>query len=100
MHVAASSPLSIDKHDLDVKIIQKEKEIILEELKNAKKDPKITEKIALGKLNKFIADNTLLNQEWIMEPKKKVKDIININSVCTYRYYFAFGVFFFYEQFF
>ena len=77
MHVAASSPLSIDKHDLDVKIIQKEKEIILEELKNAKKDPKITEKIALGKLNKFIADNTLLNQEWIMEPKKKVKDIIN-----------------------
>ena len=76
MHVAASSPLSIDKHDLDVKIIQKEKEIIHEELKNAKKDPKITEKIALGKLNKFIADNTLLNQEWIMEPKKKVKDII------------------------
>ena len=38
---------------------------------------KIIEKIAQGKLNKFIADNTLLNQEWIMEPKKKVKDVIN-----------------------
>ena len=39
-------------------------------------DIKIVEKIALGKLNKFIGENTLLNQEWIMEPKKKVKDII------------------------
>ena len=37
---------------------------------------KIIDKIAAGKLNKFIADNTLLNQEWIMEPKKKVKDVI------------------------
>ena len=37
---------------------------------------KIIDKITLGKLNKFISDNTLLNQEWIMEPKKKVKDVI------------------------
>ena len=76
MHIAASSPLSIDKEDLDKNILTKEKEIITEELKNSGKDPKIAEKIALGKLNKFISDNTLLNQEWIMEPKKKVKDII------------------------
>ena len=46
-------------------------------MKNSGKDSKITDKIALGKLNKFISENTLLNQEWIMEPKKKVKDIIN-----------------------
>ena len=32
--------------------------------------------IAAGKLNRFISENTLLNQEWIMDPKKKVKDII------------------------
>ena len=76
MHIAASSPLSIDKDTLDQKIIEKEKEIITEELKNSGKDAKIIDKIALGKLNKFISDNTLLNQEWIMEPKKKVKDII------------------------
>ena len=38
--------------------------------------PKILEKIATGKLNKFIAENTLLNQDSIMEPKKKVKEII------------------------
>jgi len=76
MHIAASSPLSIDKNNLDQKIIEKEKEIITEELKNSGKDTKIIDKIAMGKLNKFISDNTLLNQEWIMEPKKKVKDII------------------------
>ena len=76
MHIAASSPLSIDKDYLDPKIIEKEKEIITEELKNSGKDSKIIDKIAIGKLNKFISDYTLLNQEWIMEPKKKVKDVI------------------------
>ena len=76
MQVAASSPLAIDTESLDQNILQKEKEIIKEELKNSGKDTKIVEKIAIGKLNKFIADNTLLNQEWIMEPKKKVKDVL------------------------
>ena len=76
MQVAASSPLAIDKNDLDANILKKEKEIISEELKNTGKNTNIVDKIATGKLNKFIAENTLLNQEWIMEPKKKVRDII------------------------
>ena len=76
MQVASSSPLAIEKDGLDQNILKKEKEIITEELKSSGKDIKIVEKIALGKLNKFIGENTLLNQEWIMEPKKKVKDII------------------------
>ena len=66
-----SSPKNIPAN-----ILKKEKEIIIEELKNSGKDSKIVDKIALGKINKFINDNTLLNQEWIMEPKKKVKDIL------------------------
>ena len=77
MHIAASAPLAIDKDSLDQNILKKEQEIITEELKNSGKDPKIIDKIAKGKLNKFIDENTLLNQEWIMEPKKKVKDILN-----------------------
>ena len=76
MHIAASSPLAIDKEGLDQNVLKKEKEIIIEELKNSGKNNKIVDKIAVGKLNKFIADNTLLNQEWIMEPKKKVKDVL------------------------
>ena len=76
MHIAALSPLAIDKDDLDQTILNKEKEIITEELENSGKDSKIVPKIAEGKLNKFINDNTLLNQEWIIEPKKKVKEIL------------------------
>jgi len=76
MHIAASSPLAIDKENIPPNILEKEKEIIIEELKNSGKDSKIVDKIALGKINKFINDNTLLNQEWIMEPKKKVKEIL------------------------
>ena len=76
MHIAASSPLALDKNDLNKQLIKKEEEIINEELKSSGKKKEITEKIAIGKINKFIADNTLLNQEWIMEPKKKVKDVL------------------------
>jgi len=76
MHIAASSPLAIDKEGLDENLLKKEKEIITEELKSSGKDKKIIDKIAIGKLNKYISDNTLLNQEWIIEPKKKVKDVL------------------------
>ena len=76
MHIAASSPLAIDKKDLDQSLLKKEKEIITEQLKNSGKDSKIIDKIASGKLNKFISENTLLNQEWVMDPKKKVRDVL------------------------
>ena len=77
MHIAASSPLAIDIDGLDQNILKKEQEIITAELKNSGKDLQIIDKIAKGKLNKFINDNTLLNQEWIMEPKKKVRDVLD-----------------------
>jgi len=76
MQVAATSPLAIDKNDIDQNLLQKEKEIITEELKNSKKDSKIVNNIIEGRLNKFISESTLLNQEWVMEPKKKVSDVI------------------------
>ena len=76
MHIAASAPLAIDKNGIDKKIIDKELEIIKEELKNSGKKENMIDKISQGKLNKFISDNTLLNQIWIMDTKKKVKDIL------------------------
>ena len=77
MHIAASNPLSIDTGGLNKDILEKEKMIITEELKNLGKEKKITEKIANGKLEKFKLDNTLFNQICIMDTKKKVKDIIS-----------------------
>ena len=48
------------------------------------KTKEIIKKIAIGKINKFKEDNSLMNQQWVMEPKKKVKDILkelNINNI-------------------
>ena len=80
MHIAASSPLAIDKEGIKKEIIDKELEIIKAELVNSGKTGEIAEKISKGKINKFISDNTLLNQVWIMDPKKKVSDIIKENK--------------------
>ena len=71
MHIAASNPLAIDKNGIKKEIIDKELEIIKEEIKNSGKPDAMVDKISKGKVTKFINDNTLLNQIWIMDPKKK-----------------------------
>ena len=77
MHIAASNPISINSDEIDNEIIEKEKILISEELKNSGKPENIINKISLGKINKFKEDNSLMTQCWVMEPKKKVKDIID-----------------------
>ncbi len=76
MHIAASNPLALDANDIDKEVIQKEQELVSEELKNSGKPDDIVKKISLGKINKFKEENSLLNQAWVMEPKKKVKDVV------------------------
>ena len=76
MHITASNPLAIEVSQLDKKMLEKENEIIGEELRNSSKEAKIIEKISKGKFEKFKQENTLINQIWIMNPKKKVKDVI------------------------
>ena len=80
MHVAASNPLSINKEGIDKKIIDKELEIIKAEISNSGKPIEMVEKIAMGKISKFLNENSLLNQIWIMDPKKKVSDILEENK--------------------
>ena len=81
MHIAASSPLAIDKEGIDKKIVDKELEIIRAEIENSGKPSQMVEKISNGKINKFLNDNSLLNQIWIMDSKKKVSDILKENSL-------------------
>ena len=76
MHIAASNPMVIDKKDIKEDVIEKEKKIIEEELKNLGKPKEIAEKISLGKIKKFMEDNSLLTQDWVMDPKLKVKDVL------------------------
>ena len=77
MHVAASNPLAISTDEIKKEIIEKEQELISEELKNSGKPDEIAKKISLGKINKFKEESSLLTQDWVMEPKKKVKEIID-----------------------
>ena len=76
MHIAASNPLALDPSLIDKKIIDKELELVTEELKNSGKPEEIAKKISLGKMNKFKEEHALLTQAWVMEPKKKVQDIL------------------------
>jgi len=76
MHIAASNPLALDSKLIDKAIIDKEQELITEELKNSGKPEDIAKKISLGKMNKFKEENALMTQAWVMEPKKKVQDVL------------------------
>ena len=76
MHIAASNPLALESDLIDKKIIDKEQKLVTEELKNSGKPDEIIKKISLGKMNKFKEENSLLTQAWVMEPKKKVKDVL------------------------
>ena len=76
MHIAASNPLALDPSLIEKSIIDKEQELITEELKNSGKPEDIAKKISLGKMNKFKEENALLTQAWVMEPKKKVQDVL------------------------
>ncbi len=80
MHIAASNPLAIESKGIDKNIIDKELEIIKAEISNTGKPPEMAEKISKGKISKFLNDNSLLTQIWIMDPKKKVSDILKENS--------------------
>ncbi len=77
MHVAASNPVALTSDLIPTEIIDKEQNLITEELKNSGKPDEIAKKISLGKINKFKDDNSLMTQDWVMEPKKKVKEIIS-----------------------
>ena len=76
MHIAASNPLALKSDQIEKTIIDKEQELVTEELKNSGKPEDIAKKISLGKMNKFKEENALLTQAWVMEPKKKVQDIL------------------------
>jgi len=81
MHIAASNPLALESSLINQSIIDKEQELVTEELKNSGKPEDIAKKISMGKMNKFKEENALLSQAWVMEPKKKVQDVLKELSI-------------------
>jgi elongation factor Ts len=76
MHIAASNPTYIAPEDIPADVLEKEKGIIREQLKDSKKPAEIVEKIVTGKLGKFYEEVCLLDQPYIKDDKTKVRDLI------------------------
>ena len=76
MHIAASNPIALDSNGIDKEIIEKELSLIADELKNSGKPEEIAKKISLGKISKFKDENSLMTQDWVMEPKMKVENVL------------------------
>ena len=82
MQIAATNPISIDNKSISEKIINREKSIYKDQAVSEGKPENIIEKIVEGKLNKFFQENCLLEQAYIKDPEKKVKDLLT-ESIAT-----------------
>ena len=77
MHIAASNPEAISAENLDSKLIESEKEIFRNKALNEGKPEKIVDRIVDGQIKKFIKQSCLLEQEFIKDPDKNVRDVLN-----------------------
>ena len=84
MHIAAMKPESMDINDLDKNLISNEEKIQKELILNSGKPSNIVEKILEGKMKKYYSEVTLLNQSYILDQDKTVRDIINQYSKYKY----------------
>ena len=76
MHIAATSPLGIDSSHISEDVINKEREIYLEQANASNKPADIIEKMVEGRIKKFYKENVLIEQEFVKDPNKTIKDII------------------------
>ena len=83
MHIAASSPKSLSEGDLDQNLIENEKSILKEQLKESGKPDEIITKMIDGKINKFFEENVLLNQKFVMDPSVTVSAYLQNSSKDT-----------------
>ena len=77
MHIAALNPVSISKNDFDLNLIESEKDIIKQQLKDSGKPDDILAKMMDGKISKFINENTLLGQKFVIDPSVSVSEYLD-----------------------
>ena len=75
VHVCAVAPMAVSIEDLDAEMLDKERQILSEQVEN--KPPEIVEKIVEGKMGKFYEEHVLLEQVFVKDDKKKIKDLLN-----------------------
>ena len=76
MHIDDSAPIAVHREDVSLSIIEKEKEIYIDQAKQSGKPEEIINKMIEGRVNKFYQENVLLEQAFIKDPDKSVKDVI------------------------
>ncbi|MBT8395415.1 MAG: translation elongation factor Ts [Gemmatimonadetes bacterium] len=83
MHIAAAAPLSVSPDDIDPQLIDRERGVFMEQVKNEGKPEHIAEKIVEGKLRKFFEESSLLKQPYVKDPQKSVEQLITEVSAKT-----------------
>ena len=76
MHIAATSPISVSSSDVEESLIEKEKEIYIDQAKKTGKPDNIIEKMVEGRIKKFFQENVLLEQNFVKDPSKTITDLI------------------------
>ena len=84
MHIAFADPMGISPDDIPADLVEKEKEIAKQQAIESGKPPEIAEKMVVGKINKFLAERALLEQQFVKDDKKKVKEILGGATITSF----------------
>jgi len=76
IQIAATNPVSVSRDSVSKDLVKKEKNIYVEQAKSSKKPENLIEKIVEGKMDKYFQENCLLEQPFIKDPDKTIKDLI------------------------
>ncbi len=76
MHIAASNPLAVRREDIDPGLVGRERELMAAQVAEMGKPAAVVEKIIEGKLEKWYADNALMEQAFVKDPDRKVADLV------------------------
>jgi elongation factor Ts len=83
MHIAAASPLALSEEEIDPEVVERERQVYLEQVRNEGKPENIQEKIVEGKLRRFFEESTLLKQPFVKDPDKTIEALITDVSAKT-----------------
>lgn len=83
MHVAAASPLAVSREEIPEEVVERERQVYLEQVKGEGKPEEIRDKIVEGKLGKFFAESVLLEQDYVKDPDKTVGELVTEISAKT-----------------
>lgn len=77
MHIAAANPVSLSRDDVPAEIVERERQIFVQQALDAGKPQNIAEKMVTGKVDKFLSEVCLLEQQFVKNPDKNIQDMLN-----------------------